>query len=65
MNGEILSVLGTLEREKGIAREVRIEGVEEALVLGGRKSLGDGAGEITLQVNPKSGKLKVLADAKA
>ena len=37
MNGELLSVLEHLEREKGIDRQVLIETVESALVSAAKK----------------------------
>ena len=37
MNGELLSILEHIEREKGISREILIEAVEAALVSAAKK----------------------------
>ena len=40
MNGELLSILETIEREKGISREILFRAVESALVSAARKIIG-------------------------
>ncbi len=61
MNGELLSVLDHIEREKGIKREILIQAVETALVSAARKVVGRKAEDITVQINPKTGEIKILS----
>ncbi len=64
MNGDLLTVLEHIEREKGIKKEILIEAVEQALISAARKDLGPQAKEIQVKLNPESGELKVLSDGK-
>ena len=61
MNGELLSVLDHLEREKGIKREILIQAVEAALVSAARKVVGRKEDEITVKFNEKTGEIKVFS----
>ena len=61
MNGELLSVLDHLEREKGIKREILIQAVEAALVSAARKVVGRKEDEITVKFNPQTGEIKVFS----
>jgi len=63
MNGELLSVLDYIEREKGISREVLIEAVESALVSAARKVISDKENEedIAVKLNQETGEIKVFA----
>ena len=62
MNGELLSILEAIEREKGIDREVLLQAVEAALVSAAKKTVGRAAKEITVQINRQSGKISILSD---
>ena len=65
MNGELLSVLESLEREKGIKREVLIEAVESALASAARKVIGHTEDEeVTVKLDMETGSLKVFASGK-
>ena len=61
MNGELLSVLDHLEREKGIKREILVQAVEAALVSAARKVVGRKEDEITVKFNAQTGEFKVLS----
>ena len=61
MNGELLSVLDHIEREKGIKREVLIEAVEAALVSAARKVVGRRTEDVSVKINPKTGEISVLS----
>ncbi len=67
MNGELLSVLEHIEREKGIAKEILIEAVESALVSAARKVVGhehDLEEEIKVKMDPDTGAIKVFCGDK-
>ncbi len=66
MNGEFLSVLDHLERDKGISREVLLQAIQAALVSAARKTLGhaEDEGEISVQIDPVTGKIHIVADGK-
>jgi N utilization substance protein A len=68
MNGELLSVLEHIEREKGIKREVLIEAVESALVSAARKVIGqkdkEQEEEITVKLDINTGSIKVFSGKK-
>ena len=63
MNGELLSILEAIERDKGIDREILIQAVEGALVSAAKKSLGVGeATVVTVTIDRKTGQLQVVSD---
>ena len=64
MNGELLSVLDHLEREKGIDREVLIAAVESALGSAATKALGSQTEEVEVKMDRKTGEVKVLSGGK-
>jgi N utilization substance protein A len=65
MNGELLTVLDHIEREKGIKREILINAVETALVSAARKMLGhDIKDDITVKLDPETGDIKVFQGKK-
>jgi len=64
MNGELLSVLEHIEREKGIKREILIEAVESALVSAARKALSGKSEDISVKLDPETGSIAVFADGK-
>ncbi|MFA5369486.1 MAG: transcription termination factor NusA [Candidatus Omnitrophota bacterium] len=65
MNGELLSVLEHIEREKGISRQILIEAVESALLSAARKVIGQKDEEnISVKMDPETGSIKVFAAGK-
>ncbi|PIW66499.1 MAG: transcription termination/antitermination protein NusA [Candidatus Omnitrophica bacterium CG12_big_fil_rev_8_21_14_0_65_43_15] len=65
MNGELLTVLDHIEREKGIKKEILINAVETALISAARKMLGhDIKDDITVKLNPETGDIKVFQGKK-
>jgi transcription termination/antitermination protein NusA len=66
MNGELLSVLEHIEREKGISREILVEAVESALVSAARKVIGqkDDEEDIDVKMDLGTGSIKVFAAGK-
>ncbi|OIO80744.1 MAG: transcription termination/antitermination protein NusA [Candidatus Omnitrophica bacterium CG_4_8_14_3_um_filter_43_15] len=65
MNGELLTVLDHIEREKGIKKEILINAVETALISAARKMLGhDIKDDITVKLDPETGDIKVFQGKK-
>lgn len=68
MNGELLSVLEYIEREKGIKREVLLEAVESALISAARKVIGqkdaDDTEDIKVKMDIETGSIKVFSGEK-
>jgi transcription termination/antitermination protein NusA len=61
MNGELLSVLEQIEREKGISKDILIEAVESALVSAAYKVIGQKEDEdITVKMDPDTGSIKIF-----
>jgi len=60
MNGELLSVLDYIEREKGIKREILVEAVEAALASAARKVI-DKDEEISVKLDDTTGAIKVFS----
>ena len=58
MNKDLIAIFEYLEREKGIKREIIIAAIEESLKAAARKSI-DGASNVTVQIQPKTGKIQV------
>lgn len=61
MNKELIAIFEYLEREKGIKREVVIAAIEESLQAAARKSI-NGASNVTVAINPKSGNIDVFSE---
>src|SRR3989338_7536648 len=65
MNGELLSILEAIERDKGIDREILIQAVESALATAAKKSLGVAEEqEVIVRIDRKTGHVSVLSDNK-
>jgi len=65
MNGELLSALDRIEREKGISKDILIEAIESALASAARKVIDDpeiSKEDITVSVNPSTGEIEVYND---
>lgn len=61
MNKDLVSIFEYLEREKGIKREVIISAIEEALLVAARKGM-QGAGNLDISIDPKTGEIEVYAE---
>jgi len=61
MNGELLSVLEYIEREKGISRDTILEAVESSLLSASRKTLPT-AHNLSVQIDRETGDILVFAD---
>lgn len=65
MNSEILTIIDSIEREKGIPKEVLFEAIESALASAARKILGkDTSSDIKVVIDRESGTIKVKSGAK-
>ena len=64
MNGEFLSLVDAIVREKGIEREVFIQAIEGALASAAKKGIAKDAQEVIVTIDRKKGSLQVLADGK-
>lgn len=64
MNGELLTVLDHLEREKGIDREVLMGAVESALLSAAKKTLGSKAEDVSVKIDRKTGMIRVYSGKK-
>lgn len=61
MNGELLSVLDYMEREKGINKERLIEAVEASLLSASRKTLGN-TKNIVIKIDRETGNIKAFSE---
>ncbi|MBJ7449528.1 MAG: transcription termination/antitermination protein NusA [Parachlamydiales bacterium] len=61
MNKDLVAIFEYLEREKGVKREVVIAAIEESLHAAARKSV-EGLGNVSVQINPKTGDIEVYAE---
>jgi len=59
MNSEILMIIDSIEREKGIPKEVLFEAIESALVSAAKKILGKHREDITVKLDRQTGKITV------
>ena len=64
MNGEILSAIEYIEREKGIKREIVVEAIELALASAARKAIGEHDEELEIDVkfDITTGSIKVFSE---
>jgi N utilization substance protein A len=60
MNNELLAILEFWEREKGIAKDVLLAAVQDALVSAAKKAVGP-ARELRCTIDPKSGDIQAWA----
>ncbi len=61
MNGELISVLDYIQREKGIDREILIQAVEASLLSACRKGVKQ-AKNLAVVIDRKTGKIRTLAE---
>ena len=64
MTNEILMILDSIEREKGIPKEVLFEAIEAALLSAAKKILGKDREDISVAMNRETGKIVVTAGNK-
>lgn len=64
MNNELLSILESLEREKGISKEILFSALEAALASAAKKILGKNKEDITVTVDKENGGIKVVSEGK-
>jgi len=64
MTNEILMILDSIEREKGIPKEVLFEAIEAALLSAAKKILGKDREDISVAMNKETGKIVVTAGDK-
>ncbi|MBI4355547.1 MAG: transcription termination/antitermination protein NusA [Candidatus Omnitrophica bacterium] len=67
MNGELLAILESIEREKGIDREILIRAVETALASAAKKAVPGKEQEpeqVEVKIDRQSGKISIVADGK-
>ena len=65
MNGELLSILGAIERDKGIDREILIQAIEAAVSTAARKSEGVGEDvESVATLDRKTGRIVTRVDGR-
>ena len=61
MNGDLLAILESIEREKGIDREILIQAVEAALLSAAKKTVGNEEAEVSVEIDRKTGRIKVVS----
>ena len=65
MNGEFLTALERIEREKGISKDILFEAIESALASAARKVIDDpeiAKEDITVNINKETGEIKVFSE---
>lgn len=60
MNQDLLAILDSIERDKGIKKEILIKAIESALVSAARKNLGKHIEDIKAEFDPLTGDFKVF-----
>ncbi|HDM37756.1 MAG TPA: transcription termination/antitermination protein NusA [Candidatus Omnitrophica bacterium] len=61
MNGELLSILEHIERDKGIKRQVLIRAIESALLSAAKKTIKGKKGELSVEFDEETGDIKVFS----
>lgn len=64
MNEELLNILEHIEREKGIDKELLFAAIQSALVSAARKIVGKNVEDIQVDVDKKTGEIKVKSEGK-
>jgi len=64
MNQELLAILDSIERDKGIKKEILVKAIESALVSAARKNLGRHVEDIKVEFDVSTGDFKVLSEGK-
>ncbi|MBI4352526.1 MAG: transcription termination/antitermination protein NusA [Candidatus Omnitrophica bacterium] len=64
MSTELSAILDSIQREKGISREVLIESIEAALVSAAKKVLHDKDKEVQVKMDLESGRIRIFSEDK-
>lgn len=64
MNEELLNILEHIEKEKGINRELLFAAIQSALVSAARKIVGKDVEDISVDIDRKTGAIKVISEGK-
>src|SRR3989338_4503944 len=65
MNGELLSILEAIERDKGVDREILIQAIEAAVATAAKKGEGVAGGrEAVATLDRKTGRITVVVDGR-
>ncbi|MCK4249504.1 MAG: transcription termination/antitermination protein NusA [Candidatus Omnitrophica bacterium] len=62
MNGELLTIIEQIERDKGIKKEILLEAIESALMSAARKSFKD-RDDIIVRIDPETGHIKTESES--
>ncbi len=62
MNADLIAVLESMEREKGVSREVLLQAVETALVSAAKRVLKEKEAEVDVKINPETGDIVVTSN---
>ncbi|MFH1782252.1 MAG: transcription termination factor NusA [Candidatus Omnitrophota bacterium] len=60
MNQELLAILDSIERDKGIKKEILIQAIESALISAARKKIGKHVTDIKVEFESGTGEFKVF-----
>jgi N utilization substance protein A len=64
MNEELLNILGHIERERGIDKELLFSAIQSALTSAARKIVGKDVEDISVDVDRATGEIKVASGGK-
>lgn len=64
MNGELLTIMDSIEREKGISKDVLFEAIESALLSAAKKLLGKHREDISVKIDRESGEITIKGGKK-
>ena len=60
MNQELLTILDSIERDKGIKKDILVRAIESALISAARKKLGKHVMDIKVEFDQETGDFKVF-----
>ncbi len=64
MNGELLTILDSMEREKGIDKEILFTALESALVSAARKIVGKNVEDVQVRLDRETGEIHVTSEGR-
>ena len=62
MSNELLTMLESLERERGISRDTLLQAMQEAIIKAAGKGFGGYTRELRVEISPKTGKIRGVAN---
>jgi N utilization substance protein A len=65
MNSEILTILDSMERDKGINKELLFKAIETALASAAKKIIGNKEAEVTATIDRSTGEISISSEGKA